>query len=88
MIFRCGVSFAHRVTLCHGVHMSLPELLSSPQAAALLGCSSKTVHRLVDDGTLTPYLVGPGGPHGAYMFRRIDVEQVAKDRGQVTDVAS
>ena len=68
--------------------MSLPELLSSPQAAVLLDVSPRTIHRLVDDGTLTPYLVGPGGPHGAFMFARVDVERLAKDRGIVTEVAS
>ena len=69
--------------------MSLPELLSSPQAAALLDVSPRTIHRLVDDGTLTPYLVGPGGPHGAYMFARADVERLARKRAQTdTDIAS
>jgi len=64
-----------------------PDLLSSPQAAALLGVSPRTVHRLVTDGTLKPYVHATGGPHGAFMFRRSDVEKIAKARGTVVDSA-
>lgn len=57
-----------------------PDLVSTARAAALLNCSLKTVHRLVADGTLKPYLLGPGGPHGAFMFKRADVERLVKAR--------
>jgi excisionase family DNA binding protein len=67
--------------------MPPPDLLSTTRAAVLLDCSLKTVHRLVADGKLTPYMLAPGGPHGAFMFKRSDVERLAKKRGTVTDTA-
>lgn len=53
-----------------------PQLISSPQAAAILGVSPRTVHRMVAAGTLSPMLTAPGGPHGAYLFAREDVERI------------
>lgn len=52
------------------------ELLSSPQVAAELNVSTRTVHRMVDAGTLVPALTAPGGPHGAFLFARADVERL------------
>lgn len=52
------------------------ELLSSPKVAAELHVSVRTVHRMVDAGTLTPALTAPGGPHGAFLFTRAEVERV------------
>jgi excisionase family DNA binding protein len=49
------------------------DLITSPQVAALLGKSIRTIHRLVDAGELTPTMKLPG-PNGAYLFRRADVE--------------
>ena len=73
---------------CRMVCHMPPDVLSSPQAAALLGCSARTVHRLVSDGLLKPYMLGPGGAHGSFMFRRADVERLAKRRGTVTDAVA
>lgn len=53
------------------------EYVSSPQAAAALGVSRRTVHRMVATGHLTPALIGPGGPHGAFLFRAADVQALA-----------
>ena len=52
------------------------ELLSSPQVAAELNVSTRTVHRMVNAGTLIPALTAPGGPHGAYLFARADIERL------------
>lgn len=49
-----------------------PDLVTSPQAALILGVSLRTVHRYTDAGDLTPALQLPG-PNGAYLFRRADV---------------
>jgi len=68
--------------------MPPPDLLSSIQAAALLRVSQRTIHRLVSDGTLSPYLTGPGGPHGAFMFQRDDVERIAQQRQDANQAAS
>lgn len=43
------------------------ELLTSPEVAAKLGKSTRTVHRLVDSGDLT-YVKKFAGPNGAYLF--------------------
>lgn len=60
--------------------MQTPDLITSPQAAAMLNCSTRTIHRLVTAGKLTPFMVVPVGPHGAYTFHRIDVVLLAKTR--------
>ena len=49
------------------------DLITSPEAAALLCRSSRTVHRLVQSNALTPYRRFSIGPHGAYLFHRADV---------------
>lgn len=59
--------------------MSQPDLMSTPQAATRLKVSTRTVHRLVTAGRLTPAITAPGGPHGSYLFNTVDVEQLASD---------
>ena len=49
------------------------ELLTSPQAGAILGKSARTVQRMADAGDL-PYAHKLPGPNGAYLFRRSEVE--------------
>lgn len=49
------------------------DLITSPEAAQLLGCSIRTIHRRVDAGELTPFRKLPG-PNGAYLFWRVDVD--------------
>lgn len=53
--------------------------ISSPEAARILGKSTRTIHRLVAAGVLTPALTAPGGPNGAYLFERSEVERLAEE---------
>lgn len=48
------------------------DLVTSPQAANILGKSARTIQRMADDGTL-PVAQKLPGPNGAYLFRRSDV---------------
>lgn len=63
---------AHRA-LHHSDAMPPDELLTSPQAAALLGKSHRTIHRLAESGGI-PVAQKLPGPNGAYLFKRSDVE--------------
>lgn len=58
--------------MLHGVPMP-NELLTSPQVAARLGRSARTVHRLVESKQLTP-VQKLDGPNGAFLFDPADVE--------------
>ena len=63
--------------VCSVTHMSQDEdLIGTAEAARVLGRSPRTVHRMVDAGDLIPALTAPGGPAGAYLFRRADVEKL------------
>jgi len=55
------------------------ELLTSPQVAHRLGCSVRTVHRLVESDELIPAQKLPG-PNGAFLFDAADVEMYARQR--------
>ena len=55
---------------------SSDELIGSVEAAAILGKSPRTVHRLVKSGVLTPAMKAPGGFAGAFLFTRAEVERV------------
>ena len=57
--------------------MQTPDLITSPQAAEMLNCSTRTIHRLVTAGKLIPFMVVPVGPHGAFTFERADIEALA-----------
>lgn len=57
--------------------MSNDELLTSTQAGLLLGKSGRTVQRMAENGELTPAHKLPG-PNGPYLFRRADIESLAK----------
>lgn len=60
-------------------HMNTPDLIGSAEAARILGKSPRTVHRMVDAGTLTPEVVAPGGFVGTFLFKRSDVEALRVD---------
>jgi excisionase family DNA binding protein len=62
--------------------MSNGELLSSGDVARLLGCSPRTVHRLVKAGDLQP-VHKLDGPNGAFLFHADAVEELARQRGVV-----
>lgn len=65
--------------MLHGVPMPNGQLLTSPQVAQRLGCSVRTVHRLVDSEELKPAQKLPG-PNGAFLFDQDDVETLKKAR--------
>lgn len=58
------------------VHMAPTELLTSTQAGAILGKSSRTVIRLIEAGDITP-LGKLDGPNGPYVLTRASVEDYA-----------
>ena len=57
-----------------------PPLIGTAEAARILGKSHRTVHRLVEAGSLTPALTASGGQHGVFLFKREDVEALAEER--------
>lgn len=59
--------------------MSYPRLIATREASALLGVTTRTVARWVDEGTLTPAAQAPG-PRGAYLFDAEQVECLAAER--------
>ena len=63
------------------------NLITSAEASVLVGCDRATFNRWVTRGDV-PIEVQFPGYKGARLFRRIDVERLAKDRGVVTDIAS
>lgn len=60
--------------------MTHPDLVGSTEAGRILSKSSRSVHRLVDAGELTPVVVAPGGFKGSYLFDRADVEALRDSR--------
>lgn len=55
------------------------NLLTSQDVRDRLGCSVRTVHRLVLAGALSPALKLPG-PNGAFLFDPDDVDRIASER--------
>ena len=72
-------TLALRATLCQCDDMTTAPLLTSPEVGALLGRSSRTVHRLVEAGELKPAMK-LSGPNGAYLFRAEDVQRLLSGR--------
>ena len=64
------------VHVMHSPDASTTTLITSAQAAAILKCSPRTVHRRVIAKELVP-AVKLAGPNGAFLFRREDVERLA-----------
>lgn len=58
------------------IRMAPTELLTSTQAGAILGKSSRTVIRLIEAGDITP-LGKLDGPNGPYVLTRQSVEDYA-----------
>jgi predicted DNA-binding transcriptional regulator AlpA len=54
-------------------------LLTSPEVAQRLGCSVRTVHRLVVSQQLIPAQKLPG-PNGAFLFDPVVVQMVQRQR--------
>ena len=68
--------------MLHGVPMPNGSLLTSPEVAARLGCSVRTVHRLVTSDQLIPAQKLPG-PNGAFLFDPNVVEMFRRQRSTV-----
>lgn len=60
------------------------DLVTSTQAAKMLDVTRRTVARMVQDGRLVPAMTTPGGPHGAFMFNRAEIEREVR-RGRPKD---
>jgi excisionase family DNA binding protein len=56
--------------------MTETDMITSAQAAVILGCRPRTVARMVEDGRLEPALKFPGW-RGGYLFTRAEVERAA-----------
>jgi excisionase family DNA binding protein len=56
--------------------MTETDMLTSAQAAVILGCRPRTVARMAADGRLEPALKFPGW-RGGYLFTRAEVERAA-----------
>lgn len=56
--------------------MEQDELIGSAEAARIIGKTPRTIHRLVKSGALKPAMTTPGGAHGAFLFRREDIERL------------
>lgn len=55
------------------------HLATTKQASQILRVDVRTVHRMAEDGRLTPVVKVPGAT-GPYLFNRTDVERVAASR--------
>jgi hypothetical protein len=56
--------------------MALDDLVTSAEAAAMLHRTTRTIHRYVDDGKLTPFRRLSDAPNGAFLFKRSDIENL------------
>lgn len=74
-----GVLLLRAMRQCRMLFRMSPteNLIGTAEVARMLGKSHRTVHRLVQAGTLKPALVAPGGRKGAYLFNRAEVEKLA-----------
>ena len=64
--------------------MQTTELLTSAQAAVILGKSARTVQRMVDAGEIAAAQKLPG-PNGAYLFAPTEVERVRTELAAIAD---
>lgn len=63
--------------------MSNTRLIATREASVLLGVTTRTVARWVDDGTLTPAAQAPG-PRGAFLFDADEIDAYAAERAEAT----
>ena len=61
------------------------DMITTTEAADLLGCSRRTIHRMVDAEELIPVMRVNDARNGTYLFLRTDIQRLAKARGVVTD---
>lgn len=62
-------------------HMTESEPITTAQAADILGCSRRTIARMVAAGRLTPVLKFPGW-RGGYLFTPAEVEQARDEQAR------
>lgn len=65
----------------------MAQFVTTAQAAERIGCSVRTVMRLIHADTLHPAMKIGGGT-GPYLFDPAEVEQVRRDRQADTEQAS
>lgn len=66
----------------------IEDLITTKEAAEILGCSPRTVHRMVDTEELIPVAQVRTSRHGAYLFKRSDIEQAPQSRVNPDGIAS
>lgn len=59
-----------------------PSLIGSAEAAAILGKSQRTIHRMAKAGILPIAMTAPGGYVGVHLFDRAEVERVKFERDE------
>lgn len=52
------------------------KFIGTAEAAAMLGVSPRTIHRMVEAEKLKPAHIAPGGQSGSYLFNQDDVEKL------------
>lgn len=57
----------------------MSNTLTTSEAAHLLGCSPRTVQRMIEGGKLAAEHKLPG-PNGAYLISRAEVERILAER--------
>ena len=60
-------------------HVQDSEIISTAEAASMLGCSVATVNRKAQAGDIEP-VVQANGPTGARFYRRADIADMAATR--------
>jgi len=63
---------------CNSYYMT-GDLISTAEAARMLGVTGVTITRWAATGRLTPALK-LAGPRGAFLFHRAEVERLARER--------
>ena len=63
--------------------MPAADLITAEEAAAILGCSGRTVRRKAAAGHLTPIRKLPGDT-GAWLYLRADVMRLAADQAEAS----
>jgi excisionase family DNA binding protein len=58
------------------------DMITTTEVADALGCSRRTVHRMVDADELTPVMRVNDARNGTYLFLRSDVTRLAKSRAK------
>ena len=63
--------------------MSPEDLIPTREAADILGCSRRTIHRMVDAEELIPVMRVRDARNGTYLFQRSDIEYIVQHRAEI-----